>query len=731
MHRPDWVRSGALCLAFVPLLAAAEADGGTAAPVTMEDVPEEYRLSEAELTEDIIVTATRRPESIATVPGSVTVVSGEVLRDEFASSGNNLGDALGKVVPGLALGNHSTSTYGQTMRGRNVLVMIDGVPQSASRNVTHDLHAISPDVVERVEVIRGTTAIYGEGASGGIINIITRRPGSGGWRFTTTAEASTAAVQPAGGLGGRLSQTVEGASGPLGFTVVGSLERAGGHFDAEGDRIPPNPYGQGGLADTLQGDLFLNLSYRISDEQRLRLTGNHFQGQQQTQFTTDPAVNAEAPLTVKARALAGLELGQPEGTRNTSVTAIYDHDRVFGSTVRLQSFYRTLWTNFFPFDGRAFANYNAITQSRLETQKLGARLEIGTPLPAQLSVLWGLDATGERTAQPVTLIDPEAYESSGHLQFVPIGDRDWVPPMEIGTLGAFGQLEWAPAQWITLRAGARHERIGLSVDDYVTLADNPIAGADLGFASTTFNAGVIVAPVRELQAYANFSQGYALPDVGLLLRNAPAGATVETLNTAPQQVDLVEIGTRVDYEVAAGSLALFYNQSELGTSSGGISQPVVRAPERVYGLEATVAARPVPGLSVDASFTWLEGQLDRAGDGQWTFLNGYRIPPPQWTLAARHQTLPTWRNEVTVTLSGSRRRFPGSTAFGERSVEPYATVDLLSSLEWGPGTATLAVTNLLNQQYYPRVSQMLYSGRNDSYSASRGAVVTVGYAVRY
>ncbi len=713
-------------------MALAQADGGTAlAPLTLQEVPEAQQLSEQDLAEEVVVTATRRPESIATIPGSITVVGGDALRQQLTSSGNNLGDALGKLVPGLALGNHSTSTYGQTMRGRNVLVMIDGIPQSAVRNVTHDLHAVSPEVIERVEVIRGTTAIYGEGAAGGIINLITRRTGSGPPSYSTTLQTSTAVVQPLDGLGGRVGQTANGSLGALSYSLAGSLEKMGGQFDAEGDRIPPNPYGQGGLADTLSWDLFAKVGYALGDQQRLRLTANHYQGAQDTRFTTDPTVNAVEPLGIKAQALEGLQMGQPEGTRNSNVAVLYDHDELFGSTLRAQAFFRNMWTNFFPFDGRSFAAYNAITQSRLESRKLGARLEVGTPLPLEFNVLWGLDAVQERTAQPVTLIDPAAYEESGHLSFQPLGDRDWVPPMDIGTLSAFAQLEWSAADWITLRGGVRQELIGLGVRDFTTLAGNEIVGADLGFASTKFNAGVIVAPTRSVQAYLNFSQGYALPDVGLILRNAPAGSTVETLNTAPQQVDLLELGTRLDFGGAGGSLVLFYNQSDLGTSSGGIGQPVVRAPERVYGVEATVVARPLEGLSLDASFTWLEGQLDRADDGNWSFLNGYRIPPPQWTLSASHQTLPKWRNEATLSISGSRRRFPSSTAFGERSVEPYATVDLSSTLEVGPGSATLAVTNLFNQQYFPRVSQMLYSGRNDSYSAARGAVATLSYTLRY
>lgn len=52
--------------------------------------------------------------------------------------------------------------------------MIDGVSQTGSRDVSRQLNSISPGMIERIEVISGATSIYGSGATGGIINIITK-----------------------------------------------------------------------------------------------------------------------------------------------------------------------------------------------------------------------------------------------------------------------------------------------------------------------------------------------------------------------------------------------------------------------------------------------------------------------------------------------------------------------------------------------------------------------------
>ncbi|MFX5169060.1 TonB-dependent receptor plug domain-containing protein, partial [Acinetobacter baumannii] len=60
-------------------------------------------------------------------------------------------------------------------RGRGVLVMIDGVSLNSSRGISRQFDAIDSFNIERIEVLSGASAVYGGGATGGIINIITKR----------------------------------------------------------------------------------------------------------------------------------------------------------------------------------------------------------------------------------------------------------------------------------------------------------------------------------------------------------------------------------------------------------------------------------------------------------------------------------------------------------------------------------------------------------------------------
>ncbi|WP_350604419.1 TonB-dependent receptor plug domain-containing protein, partial [Pseudoalteromonas sp. SMN1298-MNA-CIBAN-0114] len=61
------------------------------------------------------------------------------------------------------------------------LVMIDGVPQSTPlRNGSLGIKTLDASAIARIEVIKGATSIYGNGAAGGIINYITKKAKSDG-----------------------------------------------------------------------------------------------------------------------------------------------------------------------------------------------------------------------------------------------------------------------------------------------------------------------------------------------------------------------------------------------------------------------------------------------------------------------------------------------------------------------------------------------------------------------
>jgi len=205
----------AACLALSPIC------GGANAQSRLEQLP------------DIVVTASRAPESIGSTGSAISVISGETLTTSNPAS---LTDAL-RSVPGLMVtqAGGPAGTTGVMLRGANTgqtLVLIDGIRVNDPSGAAGDFNfaLVAPGTVDRVEVLRGPqSALYGSDAMGGVINIITKK-GSGPAQYSIRTE---------GGSYGTASTTasMSGSSGPWNYAVTGSGQHTNG-FSSYGYRIP-------------------------------------------------------------------------------------------------------------------------------------------------------------------------------------------------------------------------------------------------------------------------------------------------------------------------------------------------------------------------------------------------------------------------------------------------------------------------------------------------------------
>ncbi|RAJ85839.1 vitamin B12 transporter [Chitinophaga dinghuensis] len=130
----------------------------------------------------VTVTATKGPQKASETGKVVTILSHEYLQK---NSGKTISDILNQQT-GLVI-NGANNTPGTTpivyMRGAaagNVLILVDGIPVSDASQISgaFDLNFISPEEVERIEILRGSqSTLYGSDAVAGVINIITRKAG--------------------------------------------------------------------------------------------------------------------------------------------------------------------------------------------------------------------------------------------------------------------------------------------------------------------------------------------------------------------------------------------------------------------------------------------------------------------------------------------------------------------------------------------------------------------------
>lgn len=124
----------------------------------------------------IVVTGTRSEKTLDETPVPTEVVDAKEIARTQART---LKDAL-ENVPGLQLTEiHGKSGFTVAMQGMTsdqVLVLIDGLPISASTGSSIDVSQYLLTEVDRIEVVKGaSSAQYGSSAMGGVINVITRR----------------------------------------------------------------------------------------------------------------------------------------------------------------------------------------------------------------------------------------------------------------------------------------------------------------------------------------------------------------------------------------------------------------------------------------------------------------------------------------------------------------------------------------------------------------------------
>lgn len=148
-----------------------------------------------------------------------------------------------------------------------------------------------------------------------------------------------------------------------------------------------------------------------------------------------------------------------------------------------------------------------------------------------------------------------------------------------------------------------------------------------------------------------------------------------------------EIGLRGEWRNVQASISGFYNTYNLGTTFDSSFVDIIRAPEQVYGVEATLDIQQSKAWNLRLSASFVEGRIDADNDGDYeSFLDSFRISPLKLTAYVENETLPGWRNRLQLLYSGTRDRFNNSTAFGRQAVNDYLTVDFLTSVKLGSGT---------------------------------------------
>ncbi len=182
---------------------------GVAFPLSAAETATDDKNSAAE--ETMVVTAA---EQNLQAPGVSTITADEIRKRPPA---RDVSEII-RTMPGVNLTGNSTS--GQRGNNRqidirgmgpeNTLILIDGKPVTSrnsvrlgwrgERDTRGDTSWVPPEMIERIEVIRGPAAArYGNGAAGGVVNIITKKTGDewhGSWNTYMNAPGTKTKAPP-------------------------------------------------------------------------------------------------------------------------------------------------------------------------------------------------------------------------------------------------------------------------------------------------------------------------------------------------------------------------------------------------------------------------------------------------------------------------------------------------------------------------------------------------------
>ncbi|MDR1586497.1 MAG: TonB-dependent receptor [Treponema sp.] len=159
----------AMKLLFLTVLAAVCC--GAVFAQEAEETPDEtvYQL------EDITVTGTRTEKRLKDSPVVTEVITAREIENSSAATVSELLEDYGVMYTGGPMGD---SVQLQGMGGSRILYLIDGKRISGRINDKLDGDTLPLSNVERVEIVRGPqSALYGSDGIGGVINIITKKPG--------------------------------------------------------------------------------------------------------------------------------------------------------------------------------------------------------------------------------------------------------------------------------------------------------------------------------------------------------------------------------------------------------------------------------------------------------------------------------------------------------------------------------------------------------------------------
>jgi iron complex outermembrane receptor protein len=760
LSRKSLLVSTALVAFAIPGVAAAQ---DTAVAVTAETAAAEAAQdpaavdSESEDPNVIVVTAQRRVQTLIEVPQSISVVGGDTLERQQATSFAD----YAALVPGLTIDQDNPGESRVILRGINtgsvastVAIYVDDVPFGSSGGLSNG-GVLAGDFdtfdVARVEVLKGPQGtFYGSNALGGVIKFITAEPKLGQYQARGQAGVEFTKNGGPSWLGNAVVNV------PLGDEVAirasGFYRDYAGFIDAIGrDGEDINDSKSFGGRISLLAEPVENLTIRLTAlAQNIRADAPSFYDADPVSYDAVNAVTGEESDDWTQYSAIG-EYSNVD-YRLYSGTLTYDFGRAILTSV----------TSYGVLDQRQLVD-GTLEEDRndaaflygccgvppatnpvglaldadIKTKKFTQEIRVASPDSETIEWLVGGYYTNEDGALfqnfvPFDMVTGEFL--SKELDFTPLGLTGVTTPefvlltldSKYKELAAFGSATWHASPRFDLTVGARYSHNDQDAKQITQVLPGTVGLG--GFVRTDIGESDenvftwSIAPRYEVNdrvsVYGRVAKGYR-----------PGGPNAIPPGVGPEFPSSYDADTLISYEAGIRGetqdrmfgfdASIYYNDWEdiqlltvVQTDLGGFGVNANGKGARSYGAEVALTARPTRGLNLAANLAYVNAKLTDD-----TIVNGFnisggldgdRLPnTPEWqaNFSADYEWA-AWagaRAYVGGNLRWASDQFTGGFSpeyradFDERlEIDSYATVDLRAGVDMGRFNVNLYAKNLFD-----------------------------------
>jgi iron complex outermembrane receptor protein len=600
-------------------------------------------------------------------PIGATVITAEQIRQ---SGANNINEAIRKIAGVFGRQNLSgTSDSSLDLRGfgtnsdQNVAVFVDGIRISENELTTAMMSIVPIESVERIEIVRGgSSVLYGEGATGGTIQIITKRGIKNATHGSMVAEVGSFGYQ-------ELRASL--AKGWDDFSIDANLGGLRTDNYRDNNKLKQENFSGGMQWATKEGRFGLRIE---TIQQDSRFAGPLTQAQ----YREDPRQSV-TPFDFGSTDAERYTLFGERNLGNLQIAGELSHKDKRGNSLYVDDF-----------GGKSFGNFNS------EVTQFSPRIKyVSNSGTASNELVVGMDfSDSSRTRDGVYKSSfPDFLSGSNTSQ-------------QSAAIYARDEIQFGKAR---IALGARHEKFDQDYEDKFNAANN----YDTSFSLNAWDLQGAYEVASSVSLFAKAGRSYRVANVD------ENSYSLNNERLKPQRSNDLEVGTSVGNDVRKITVKafrhdltdeIFFDPTLPGPLGMGVNVNLDRTRRQGIELEASMHLSDTLTLSavlqhVSAEFT------SGPNDGKELVL----VPKNIATLRVTWLPASGQSADVGMQWVDSQRFGSDFTNTCGARIPSYATLDARYAVRVGAWEFAVTGNNLTNKNYYGQAFGDMASCKNGIY----------------